>query len=104
RAYLAVVADPVQRGGVVPGGGDRVVPDPVALLPGAGAESPLDHPLTAMVPRAPLQLRGDVLEPGDRGGHGLTQLLDLPVVLDQPQLRERLGEGIVLGDRLLTAQ
>jgi hypothetical protein len=44
---VAGVLDPVQGVGVVAGGADRVVADPVALVAGVQAEDPLDPALAA---------------------------------------------------------
>src|SRR5665648_756428 len=87
-AYDAVVADPVQRAGVVAGGRDRLVSDGVALLAGMTVERRLDHPLAAAVGHRPAQVAHDPLETGDRRGNGCAHLLDLELVLDQGLVKD----------------
>ena len=99
---VAGVADPVQRVGVVAGGADRVVADAVALVAGVQAEDALDPALAATELDGRLELGDDRLEADVGGGDGLAHLLDLVLVLDHPQQREGVGEGVVLlGERLL---
>ena len=98
--HLAVVADPVQRRRVVAGRGDRLVPDGVALLAGVTVEHGLDHTLAAAVRHGAGQLAHDALETLDGRGDRDPHLLDLPGVLDQPQLGDRLGQGVVVGGDL----
>ena len=85
---VAGVLDPVQRGGVVPAGADRVVPDAVALVAGVEAEDALDPALAAALGDRVAQLGDDRLEPLVGRGDGEPHLLDLPLVLDQPQRGE----------------
>src|SRR5581483_32484 len=81
--YRAVVAGPVQDGGVRAGRADRVVADVVALDPGAPPEGALDPALRG---RDRLREFADHVGEAARGDlAGAAQLLDLPVVLDQPQ-------------------
>ncbi len=101
RLDRAVVADPVQHGRVVPGRRDGVVAEVVALEAGAGEERALDDTLAAFTADRARQHGDDVLETADRGRHGLAQLPDLVLVLDEPQLAQGLGQGRVLGVRLL---
>src|SRR5690606_13121487 len=71
---------------------------------GAGAEDALDDALAARVLRGARQRAHDVLEALDRRGHRLAELLDLPRVLDEPQLRERLEQlGVALAVLLVRA-
>ena len=86
----AVVALPVQDRRVRAGADDGVVPQAVAVVPGAQPEHPLDQPLgDRPVGR---QHPGHVLEAADGDLDRLTQLGDLPLVLDQLQLGERGGQ------------
>ena len=102
RAHGPVVADPVQGVGVVARGRDRLVPDAVAVLAGAGGEGALDDALAAVVRHRPGQGADDVVEALRGGGHGLAELADLVRVLAQPQLGQGDGEVGVgpLGDAL----
>ena len=86
---IAVVADPVQRAGVVAGGGDRVVADGVPDVPGVQAEDTLDPAFAATAADRVRELGDDLLERLRAPGAGLPHLLDLECVLDQPEL----GEG-----------
>ncbi len=86
--HRAVVAHPVQGAGVRAGPGDGLEAQPVALQPGPPVEGALDPALAPGQAGGAAQLAGHVVEAGDRGPHGRAQLPDLPLVLDQPQLRE----------------
>jgi hypothetical protein len=78
-AHGAVVARPVQRGRVRPGGADRAVADVVALDPGPAEEGALDPPLRGR--DGPAQLADHVREALGRRRARPAQLLDLPLVL-----------------------
>ena len=103
-AHVAVVADPVQGAGVLARGRDGVVADGVAHVPGVQAEDPLDPALAAAAADRLRQLRHHGRERLDRLPAGLPQLLDLELVLGQPQLAERLGQLGVGGELTLLAR
>ena len=94
---LAGVPGPVEHGGVVAGGGDGVVAEFVALLPGTGEEGALHDALAAEVGQGAGQGLDHFGEAFHRGGHGGLHLLDLPLVLDQAELGECLGQLLVEG-------
>ena len=97
---LAGVLDPVQRGGVVAGGADRVVADAVALVPRGEAEDALDPALAAAVGDGVGQVGDDGLEAVVGRLDRLAHLLDLPLVLGEAQVRQEVGELVVgLGER-----
>ena len=87
-AQVAVVADPVQGAGVVAGGGDGVVADGVADVPGVQAEDALDPALAAAAADGFGQVGDDGGEAVGGLGAGRAHLLDLEGVLGQPQLAQ----------------
>ena len=90
-AHRAVVAHPVQRGGVRPGRGDRAVADVVALDAGAQEEGALDLALGGGLGLR--QRPDDVFEAAHGGVDGLLQLGDLPVVLDQARVVRKIASS-----------
>ena len=92
-----VVADPVQHRGVVARRRNGVVAQIVAFQSGAGKERPLDHTFAALAANGAGKHRDNVLEPANRGVHGLAQLADLVVVLHETQFAQGLRELGVLG-------
>ncbi len=87
----------MQHAGVRPGGHDAVVAGRVALQPGPQAEDALQVALAARVAERLGERAYDVLEAARGRVHGRLQLADLPLVLDQPQLRqERLQLRVTL--------
>ena len=95
--HRSVVADPVQGRGVGTGSGDRLVADGVSLLASVPVEAGLDDPFPACVPGGARQVADDPLEPRRGGSHGAPHLVDLVVVLHQPQLAQRLGQLVIAG-------
>ena len=94
---LAGVPGPVQHRGVVAGGRDGVVAELVAFLPGAGEERAFDDTLAALVGEGPRQDLDHLGEALDGGGDGGLHLLDFPLILEQAQFGEGLGELLVEG-------
>lgn len=92
-ADRAVVADPVQRGGVRAGRADRAVADVVAVDAGAQEEGALDVALARGL--GPVEDLHDVLEAARRGVAGLLQFGDLEGVLDQAGLGQEDAELFV---------
>ena len=91
-ADVAVVADPVQGAGVVAGGGDRVVADAVAVVARDAARR-RPRPSARPGPRATAsgRLGDDASKPSAVAATAEPHLLDLPLVLDQPQLGQELA-------------
>ena len=96
--HRAVVAHPVQDAGVRAGRRDGVESQPVASESGTPVEGALDPALSPCMARGLLQPAHDVREAGDRAVDGFPQPGDLPLVLDESQLRQE-GDEFCVGLR-----
>jgi len=95
---VPVVTDPVEGGGVVSTGGDRVVADRVARMTSVQSEDALHPALAATGRDGARQLGDDSLEARGGGAAGSPHLLELERVLHQSQLAQgylELGVAVV---------
>src|SRR5215207_11459133 len=92
---LTVVADPVQRAGMLASGNDGVVADCVPDMPSVQAEDALDPTFAAAPPYCLGNAGHDSLECRCGLPAGCPHLINLKCVLDQPQLTERYREFMI---------
>ena len=92
RQHRPVAAHPVQGRRVLAAAHDGRVAGAVPVGAGVPVERALQPPLPAAIDRG-FQLPGHRGEPRHRVVHRRTQLADLPLVFDQAQPRQDLGDG-----------